>query len=97
MIESNNDVLLHCPFCDSEPVFPSAEDTYGTCYEAGCEGCGIPTLSIQIIDCFDRPRDYVHDSWDADKVQYGIKYIEVARNEAIESWNKRASKQGEEK
>jgi hypothetical protein len=83
--------LLCCPFCGSEPVFPESKDTYGTCYEAGCEDCGLPTLSIQIIDCFDYPRDHVHYSWNESEIQYGIEYIEVARSEAIERWNKRAS------
>jgi hypothetical protein len=84
-------VMLPCPFCGGEPVFPESKDTYGTCYEAGCEDCGLPALSIQIIDCFDYPRDHVHDSWSESEIQYGIEYIEVARNEAIERWNKRAS------
>lgn len=79
-----------CPFCKSTPVFPEAKDVFGTFYDAGCEECGIATLSLQIIDCFDRPRDHVHDSWDDNKIQYGIKYIEVARKQAIEQWNTRA-------
>lgn len=82
--------LKLCPFCGSEPVFPLASNTYGTCYDAGCEDCGLPNISIQIIDCFDYPRDHVHDSWSEDRVQYGVEYIEVARNEAIKDWNKRA-------
>jgi len=83
------DDLKRCPFCGSKPVFPESKEVYGTCYEAGCEDCGLPTLSIQIIDCFEHPRGYVHDSWDDKESQYGVEFIEVARKEAIEDWNKR--------
>ena len=81
--------LKPCPFCGAAPAFPDAKDVLGTCYDAGCEECGIASISIQIIDCFDHPRDYVHDSWDQDRLQYGVKYIEVARQEAITAWNQR--------
>lgn len=84
--------LKPCPFCGNTPVFPSAEDTYGTCYDAGGEDCGIATLSIQIIDCFDYPRDHIRDSWDTEKIQYRVEYIRVARQEAINDWNKRSIK-----
>ena len=83
------DELKVCPFCGAKPVFPDAKDVYGTCYDFGCEECGIPESSIQIIDCFDHPRGHVHDSWDNDTLQYGIKFIEVARQEAIIMWNNR--------
>ena len=86
--------LIPCPFCKSDPVFPDAKDVFGTCYDAGCEDCNIPTISIQIIDCFDYPRDHVHDSWDSDTLQYGIEYIEVARQEAIKQWNTRHIPEG---
>lgn len=82
--------LARCPFCGSDPEFPESKDVLGTCYDAGCVDCGIATISIQIIDCFDRPRDHVHDSWDDIKLQYGIGYIEIARAEAINRWNERA-------
>jgi hypothetical protein len=82
--------VMPCPFCGNTPIFTDAKDVFGTCYEAGCEECGIPSISIQIIDCFDRPRDDVHDSWDNETMQYGLEYIEVAREEAIERWNTRA-------
>lgn len=81
--------LKPCPFCGTAPVFPDAKDTYGTCYEAGCEDCGIPQIAIQIIDCFDHPRDHVHDSYDESKHQYAVEYIEVARQQAINDWNTR--------
>jgi hypothetical protein len=81
--------LLPCPFCGNAPIFPDAKDVYGTCYEAECEGCGIPSILIQIIDCFDHPRDYVHNSWNSETMQYGLEYIEVARQEAIARWNTR--------
>ncbi len=79
-----------CPFCGAYPYFPDAKDVYGTCYDAGCEVCGIATISIQIIDCFDHPREHVHDSWDENTHQYGLKYIEVVRQNAIGQWNARA-------
>ena len=81
--------LLPCPFCGSVPIFPDAKDVYGTCYDAGCDDCGIAALSIQITDCFDYPRQHVHDSWNSKTLQYGLKYIEVARSEAIAAWNRR--------
>lgn len=81
------------PFCGSDPIFPEAENVYGTCYEAGCEDCGIATISIQIIDCFDfdssPSRNDAHDSWDDDKAQYGVKFIEIVRNKAIAMWSNR--------
>jgi hypothetical protein len=80
-----------CPFCGAAPVFPDAKDVLGTCYEAGCEECGVPSLSIQIIDCFDHPRDHVHESWNNETMKYGLKYIEVARQEAIDLWNTRTA------
>lgn len=87
--------LLCCPFCGSEPDFPLVDDVYGTCYDAGCNDCGIATISIQIIDCFDYGespnREDVHNSWDDENVKYGDKFIEVARDEAIERWNTRAT------
>jgi hypothetical protein len=81
--------LLPCPFCGAAPIFPDAKDVFGTCYDAGCEDCGIPELSIQIIDCFDHPRGHVHESWNNKTFQYGVEYIEVARQYAIEQWNSR--------
>lgn len=85
--------LKLCPFCGVAPVFPEAKDVYGTCYDAGCEKCGIATISIQIIDCFDRPRSHVHDSWDNKELQYGAEYIEVARQEAFQLWNSRSDEE----
>lgn len=81
--------LKNCPFCGSKPEFPEAKEVIGTCYEAGCNACGIPTISIQIIDCFDCPRDRIYDSWDNVNHKYGVEYIEVARQEAINDWNDR--------
>ncbi len=83
-------VIKPCPFCGSIPVFPEAKDVYGICYDAGCEDCGVATISLQIIDCFDRPRDHVHDSWDEKEVKYADEYIEVAKREAESLWNRRA-------
>ncbi len=83
--------LLCCPFCGSRPVFPEAKYVFGTFYEGGCEDCGIPTISIQIIDCFDYPRDKIHDSWNEETFQYGVEYIEVARMRALAAWNNRAT------
>lgn len=93
--ESDFNVLLCCPFCGSAPVFPEIKDVYGTCYDAGCEDCGVATISIQIIDCFDYGkspnREDAHNSWDEVNIKYGDSFIEVARNEAIAMWNKRAT------
>ena len=83
--------ILNCPFCGEEPEFPDASEVYGTCYDAGCDNCGIPSISLQIIDCFDHPRDHVHAAWDENIMQYDIKHIEVARQEAIRAWNTRAT------
>ncbi len=81
--------IMPCPFCGNAPVFPDAKDVTGTCYEAGCEECGIASILIQIIECFDYPRDQVQDSWNNETMRYGLEYIEVARSEAIERWNTR--------
>lgn len=81
--------LKPCPFCGSSPDFPKAKYVFGTCYCAGCDECGIATVSIQIIDCFDYPRGDVHNSWDENTKQYGIHYILVARAVAVEKWNNR--------
>lgn len=82
-----------CPFCGSQPVFPEVKDVYGTCYEAGCEDCGIATMSIQIIDCFDYEdsptRAEAHASYCEKTIQYGFPYIGIARDMAINNWNKR--------
>ena len=84
-----------CPFCGSKPEFPDAKDVYGTCYDAGCTECGIATISIQIIDCFDfdssPSREDAHNSWDNVNMRYSIEFIEVARNQAIQMWGTRAT------
>lgn len=82
--------IKKCPFCGSTPEFPEAKNVFGTYYECGCNECGIPVMSLQIIDFFDYPRDAVHDSWDAEESRYGLKYIDKVRTEAIEMWNNRA-------
>lgn len=87
-----SDEIKPCPFCGSHPIFPKSSEVYGTCYDFSCEGCGIPHISIQIIDMFDFPeRNDVHESWSNSDMKYGDKYIEVARLEAINEWNKRAT------
>lgn len=82
-----------CPFCGTVPIFPEVKDAYGTCYEAGCEDCGIATISIQIIDCFDyvgKPnREDAHNSWNNEKRKYGDDIIKVAADEAFKQWNDR--------
>ena len=86
--------LLCCPFCGSEPEFPDVEEVYGTCYDAGCNDCGVATISIQIIDCFDcgesPNREDAYNSWDEDRIKYGDSFIRVAIGEAIKRWNTRA-------
>lgn len=81
--------LLPCPFCGAAANFPDAKDVFGTHYEAGCGDCGIAALSLQIIDCFDYPRDHVHASWNAGTHQYGIEFIEEARRQAVAFWQAR--------
>ena len=85
--------LKSCPFCGEKPVFPTPDQVIGTFYEAGCEGCGIPTISIQVIDCFDYEnpptRAVVHEAWDQENKSYAEEYINLARREAIKMWNKR--------
>lgn len=88
-VENIENVPLCCPFCGKAPVFPAAKDVYGTCYEAGCDACGIASVSLQIVDCFHCTNEHVYDSWDNEKMQYGVEYIEVARRKAIKQWNTR--------
>lgn len=98
MIDKDNTTkpeILLCPFCGKAPVFPESKDVFGTCYDAGCNECGIATISMQIIDCFDygegHPnREDAHNSWDQDNIKYSEEIIEVARSEAISDWNHRA-------
>ena len=87
----SNQEIKPCPFCGSKPEFPESKDVYGTCYDAGCNDCCLATISIQIIDCFDYPRDDVHDSWNPDTYQYGVDYIDMVRDGAIEQWNTRTT------
>ena len=93
-MDSND--LLGCPFCGSKPNFPEAKDVLGTCYEAGCNGCGLPTFSIQIIDCFSYNcgspnREDANNSWDEENIKYGNDFINIARNEAIKVGKTRAT------
>lgn len=85
--------IKNCPFCGSKPSFPEVKDVYGTCYEAGCEDCGIATISIQIIDCFDYGnspnRKEAHESYDEKEMQYGFNFIGIVRDSAINDWNRR--------
>lgn len=87
--------LLCCPFCGSRPEFPDVSEVFGTCYDAGCNACGVATISLQIIDCFDHGespnREDAHNSWDENNIKYGDSFIKVARDEAIKQWNTRAT------
>ena len=93
MSESTIEKQDPCPFCGAAPIFPEVKDVYGTCYEGGCEECGIATISIQIIDCFDYTqsptRAEVSYSWDQKNVKYGDEFIQFARKEALRQWNTR--------
>jgi len=91
-VHATDDItVLPCPFCGNTPIFPKAKDVFGTYYEAGCEKCGIASISIQISDFFDDYKiDSVHDSWDNKAMQYGLEYIDEVRQESIELWNTRA-------
>jgi len=87
----SGDNLKPCPFCGAAPTFPEIKDAYGTQYEGGCEECGIATVSIQIIDCFDYEenptRIDAHDSWNSQESRFGDYFISIARNLAISEWN----------
>lgn len=83
--------LAPCPFCGSEPVFLEASEWCGTWYEAGCEDCGIPTISLQIVDFFGDRRDELHSSWNDEEKRYGDEFINIVRNKAIEYWNNRVN------
>jgi hypothetical protein len=83
-----------CPFCASRPSFPEVKDVLGTCYDAGCENCGMAFMSIQIIDCFDYGespnREDAHNSWDENNIKYGDEFVGIARDIAVSRWNDRA-------
>jgi hypothetical protein len=85
--------LKPCPFCGSTPSFPLVKDVYGTCLEADCQNCGMASVSIQIIDCFDYEgspnRAEAHASYCEKTIQYGFHYIGIARDIAIAEWNTR--------
>lgn len=81
--------ILNCPFCGSVPNFPEVGEVYGTFYDAGCEDCGVANISLQISDCFERPRDNVYAAWDENEMKYSDDIIKVARDTAIEMWNTR--------
>jgi len=79
--------LKPCPFCGVVPTLNSHEECYGTCYELGCDECGIPQISIQMQDLMtieERLADGFKD------YQFGIEYIKRAEAKAVERWNTRS-------
>lgn len=85
--------LKPCPFCGSAPEFPLVKDVYGTYFEAGCEDCGMATISIQIIDFFNYEetptRKNVHASYCEKEMKYEHQYVKIVRDIAIAKWNTR--------
>lgn len=83
--------LLGCPFCGSAPKFPADDEVFGTCYEAGCEDCGIARIDCQITDMVD-DRSGAHASYDNVTHKYGLAYIREVRGKAMRLWNARHHK-----
>lgn len=75
--------LLPCPFCGGIPDYPSGD---GTQYEIECD-CGMARSCVQICDLM--TEDERHND-DFINYRYGEEYIERAKLEAINMWNKRS-------
>jgi hypothetical protein len=83
-------MIKPCPFCGAKPNFPEVGEVFGTCYDAGCENCGLASLSFQISDSM-TIEERLSDPFT--NYKYQDEYIERVRNEAIEAWNTRAAQE----
>lgn len=77
--------LLPCPFCGCTPELPSGD---GTQYEISCD-CGMAASSVQICDCMTIEE---RSSSLFTNFRYEDEFIERARVEATQNWNKRIAK-----
>jgi len=74
--------LKPCPFCGEVPVLP---DGKGTQYEIWCD-CGMACSTVQIPDLM-TIEERTQDGFA--KNRYGQKFIDRAKDEAINNWNNR--------
>lgn len=74
-----------CPFCGRKAIFDEAQEVYGTCFEYDCD-CGLARVSLQICDYMTLEERIADESINH---QYGVKYIQRVREEAIKAWNHR--------
>jgi len=79
------DRLLSCPFCGKIPEFP---DGNGTQYEIYCD-CGHAMSCIQISDTM-TIEERMASNFEKNGYRYEKEYINRAKKEATEAWNKRA-------
>jgi len=74
--------LLSCPFCGETPELPDGD---GTQYDIECD-CAMASSCVQICDLLTREE---HAESTFVNYRYEQKYIDRARDYAIDRWNSR--------
>ena len=77
--------LVPCPFCGEKPNLP---DGAGSQYEIYCD-CGHSMSCVQISDLMTM-EERMPELLEPPEYKYSQKYIDRARDAAIEAWNKRS-------
>ncbi len=80
--------LKPCPFCGEVPELP---DGRGSQYEIWCD-CGQAMSCIQISDLM-TIEERMPEKLAPPEYKYSQVYVDRARDEAIEAWNKRHKEQ----
>lgn len=83
---SEDQEIKPCPFCG---VIPQLQECYGTCYEFGCEECGLAWLEIQISDYMTIEERMGCSLTEENDHRYPQEYIDRIQKIAIERWNTR--------
>lgn len=86
-MSNNTFILLDCPFCGNKPNLP---DGNGTQYEIECD-CGHARSCVQICDLMSIGERC--ESSFMEHYRYEDVYIERAKTEAINNWNRRSGVQ----